>query len=296
MNFTELKNRFNLAKTNTQLVYINIGVFLVVALINVFDELFGLSPNGLSSKLQLPSDFGILGRQPWGILTYMFLHLNLLHLFFNMLCLYWFGQIFLRHFTSKQLIGLYIFGGIFGGLAYMLCYNYLPYFEGQTTLLCGASASIMALIVAAAMAMPNMQIRLLFIGIIKLKWVAIGTILISMLGITSSNAGGEIAHIGGAAGGWLWTVLLRKNIELTKPIDWIISLFTNIFKILFDRKPKLRHTNRKYHYVKPDEQYNVSHRENNRNLDAILDKIRKSGYSSLTEEEKKQLFDISQKV
>ena len=178
----------------------------------------------------------------------------------------------------------------------MLCYNYLPYFEGQTTLLCGASASIMALIVAAAMAMPNMQIRLLFIGIIKLKWVAIGTILISMLGITSSNAGGEIAHIGGAAGGWLWAVLLRKNIELTKPIDWIISLFTNIFKILFDRKPKLRHTNRKYHYVKPDEQYNVSRRENNRNLDAILDKIRKSGYSSLTEEEKKQLFDISQKV
>ena len=90
--------------------------------------------------------------------------------------------------------------------------------------------------------------------------------------------------------------MLRKNIELTKPIDWIISLFTNIFKILFDRKPKLRHTNRKYHYVKPDEQYNVEHRENNRNLDAILDKIRKSGYSSLTEEEKKQLFDISQKV
>ena len=296
MNFTEFKNRFNLAKTNTQLVYINIGVFLVVALINVFDELFGLSPNGLSSNLQLPSDFSILSRQPWGILTYMFLHLNLLHLFFNMLCLYWFGQIFLRHFTSKQLIGLYIFGGIFGGLAYMLCYNYLPYFEGQTTLLCGASASIMALIVAAAMAMPNMQIRLLFIGIIKLKWVAIGTILISMLGITSSNAGGEIAHIGGAAGGWLWAVLLRKNIELTKPIDWIISLFTNTFKILFDRKPKLRHTNRKYHYVKPDEQYNVEHRENNRNLDAILDKIRKSGYSSLTEEEKKQLFDISQKV
>jgi rhomboid family protein len=154
----------------------------------------------------------------------------------------------------------------------------------------------MALIVAAAMAMPNMQIRLLFIGIIKLKWVAIGTILISMLGITSSNAGGEIAHIGGATGGWLWAVLLRKNIELTKPIDWIISLFTNIFKILFDRKPKLRHTNRKYHYVKPDEQSNVSQRENNRNLDAILDKIRKSGYSSLTEEEKKQLFDISQKV
>lgn len=296
MNFDNFRKRFSLSEPNTQIIYINIGIFVVVALLNVFGKLFGLATDGLTNRLQLPSDFGIFGRQFWSILTYTFVHLTLLHLFFNMLCLYWFGKIFLQYFSGRQFVGIYIFGGICGGLAYMLSYNYLPYFDGQTALLCGASASIMALITASALERPNMQIRLLFFGVIRLKWVAVCAVLISMLGMTSSNAGGEIAHIGGAVGGALWLLLLRKNIDLTKPIDAVISFFSNMFGKLFGKKQKPRSTNRKFHYVKPDEQYNTERKENNRNLDIILDKVRKSGYASLTEEEKKQLFDISKKI
>lgn len=298
MNFSSLKHRFSISKPNTKLIYINIAVFLAVAFVNIFRELMGLSAYGFAAKLQLPSDFSLFLQQFWSIFTYMFLHLNLLHVFFNMLCLYWFGQIFLMYFTNKQFVGVYILGGIFGGIAYLLSYSYIPYFEGKASLLCGASASIMALITASALEMPNMPIRLLLIGTIKLKWVAVATVLISVLGITSDNAGGEIAHIGGAVGGWIWFVLLRHNIEITKPIDYIISFFTNVFNIFSGKKPKLKVQNNrsKYHYVKPDEIYNTERKQNNRNLDAILDKIRKSGYGSLTEEEKKQLFDLSNKV
>lgn len=294
MNFADFKYRFSISKPYTQLIYINIAVFVAVALMNVFRDLFGLATDGFADKIQLPSSFGIFAQQFWSLGSYMFLHINLLHLFFNMICLYWFGQLFLMSFTNKQLIGLYLLGGILGGLLYMVSYSYLSFFEGKTALLSGASASIMALITAAALETPNMPIRLLFIGQIKLKWIAIATILLSILGITSSNAGGAIAHIGGAFAGWLWFVLLQKNINITKPINAFISFFANIFR----RKPKIKNKrqNRKYHYVKSDEQYNIERKENNDNLDMILDKIRQSGYGSLTEDEKKRLFDLSQKV
>jgi rhomboid family protein len=197
-------------------------------------------------------------------------------------------------FTGKQLIGTYILGGILGGAVYMLSYNYIPYFEGKIALLSGASASIMAIIVATALDMPNMPIRLLLVGSVKLKWLAVVTVLISVLGITSNNSGGEIAHIGGALAGWLWFVLLKRNINIIKPINYTISAIVNIFS----SKPRLKKNRRRarYHYVKSDEQYNMEQKQNNRNLDAILDKIRRSGYNSLTEDEKKQLFDISRKI
>lgn len=297
MNFASFEHHFSISKPNTKLIYINIAVFLVVAFINVFRELMGMSSFGFAAKLQLPSDYSLFVKQFWSIFTYMFLHLNLLHVFFNMLCLYWFGQIFLMYFTDKQFVGVYILGGLFGGIAYLLSYSYIPYFEGKVALLCGASASIIALITASALEMPNMPIRLLLIGTIKLKWVAVATVLISVLGITSDNAGGEIAHIGGAVGGWIWFVLLKRNIEITKPIDFIISFFTKVFNMFSGKKPKLKVNRRtKYHYVKPDEAYNTEQKQNNQNLDIILDKIRKSGYGSLTEQEKKQLFDLSNKV
>lgn len=294
MNFADFKHRFSISKPYTQLIYINIAVFVVVSLINVFGNLFGFTTSGFINKLQLPSVFETFTQQFWSLGSYMFLHLGLLHLFFNMICLYWFGQLFLMSFTNKQLIGLYVLGGIFGGLLYMVSYNYLSFFEGKTALLSGASASIMALITAAALETPNMPIRLLFIGQIKLKWVAVATISISILGITSSNAGGEISHVGGAIAGWLWFVMLQRNINLIKPINALISFGANIFR----SKPKLKKSKQspKFHYVKSDEQYNVERKANNENLDAILDKIRQSGYSSLSEEEKKRLFDLSQKV
>ena len=294
MTLNEIKHKFSISKPYTQLIYINIAVFIIVAVINIVVTLGSFRPVGFSDVLQLSSDFSLFTKHFWTIISYMFVHISLLHLFFNMICLYWFGQLFLMSFTGKQLIGTYILGGILGGAVYMLSYNYIPYFEGKIALLSGASASIMAIIVATALDMPNMPIRLLLVGSVKLKWLAVVTVLISVLGITSNNSGGEIAHIGGALAGWLWFVLLKRNINLIKPINYTISAIVNIFS----SKPRLKKNRRRarYHYVKSDEQYNMEQKQNNRNLDAILDKIRRSGYNSLTEDEKKQLFDISRKI
>ena len=294
MTLNEIKHKFSISKPYTQLIYINIAVFIIVAIVNIVVTLGSFRSVGFSDVLQLSSDFSLFTKPFWTIISYMFVHISLLHLFFNMICLYWFGQLFLMSFTGKQLIGIYILGGILGGVVYMLSYNYIPFFEGKISLLSGASASIIAIIVATALDMPNMPIRLLLVGSVRLKWLAVITVLISVLGITSNNAGGEIAHIGGALAGWLWFVLLKRNINIIKPINYIISAIVNFFS----SKPRLKKDRRraKYHYVKSDEQYNMEQKQNNRNLDAILDKIRQSGYNSLTEDEKKQLFDISRKI
>jgi len=195
MTLNEIKHKFSISKPYTQLIYINIAVFIIVAVVNIVVTLGSFRPVGFSDVLQLSSDFSLFTKHFWTIISYMFVHISLLHLFFNMTCLYWFGQLFLMSFTGKQLIGIYILGGILGGAVYMLSYNYIPYFEGKIALLSGASASIMAIIVATALDMPNMPIRLLLVGSVKLKWLAVVTVLISVLGITSNNAGGEIAHI-----------------------------------------------------------------------------------------------------
>jgi membrane associated rhomboid family serine protease len=279
-----------------QLIYINVGIFVIIQVLNVALRLFNINFQAFTHNLMLPSSFAILWQTPWTIITYMFLHFKFWHLFFNMLCLYWFGQIFMYNFTKKQLTGLYLLGGIVGGLFYILCYRYLPYFSYKSSVLCGASASITALIVAAAFAQPNMPLRLLFIGEIKLKFVAALTVLISIFGMTGDNAGGEIAHLGGAIAGWLWFVTLRKGKDLTVPFDKMISFLVNVYNKIFNRKKTLKVTsNRDYHY-KPDEQYNMERKKNNERMDEILDKIRKSGYASLTEEDRKELFDISGKL
>lgn len=294
MTLNEIKHKFSISKPYTQLIYINIAFFIIVAIVNIVVTLGSFRSVGFSDVLQLSSDFRLFTKHFWTIISYMFVHISLLHLFFNMICLYWFGQLFLMSFTGKQLIGIYILGGILGGVVYMLSYNYIPFFEGKISLLLGASASIMAIIVATALDMPNMPIRLLLVGSVKLKWLAVVTVLISVLGITSNNAGGEIAHIGGALAGWLWFVLLKRNINIIKPINYTISAIVNIFSSKLRLKKNRRRA--RYHYVKSDEQYNMEQKQNNRNLDAILDKIRQSGYNSLTEDEKKQLFDISRKI
>jgi len=143
----------------------------------------------------------------------MFLHEGIFHILFNMLALYWFGKLFLMFSTEKQLVGLYVMGGFAGALFYVAAFNIFPYFEPviQHTVLLGASASIMAIIVAAAMQSPNMELRMLFIGNIKLKYVAVIAVLASFFGITSNNAGGEIAHLGGALTGYFLLYLCGRG-------------------------------------------------------------------------------------
>ena len=279
-----------------QLIYINVGIFLLVQITAVLLKLFNIEVIGfVNNYMQLPSSWTGFLHKFWTLITYMFLHLGIWHIFFNMLVLFWFGSFFLQSFSKKQLIGLYLLGGMAGGLFYILCYSVLPLFSGKYAILCGASASVTAIIVAAAFATPKMPLRLLFFGEIKLMYIAVATVLVSLLGIAGDNAGGEIAHLGGALMGWLWFLLLSKNIDLSRPFDKIITFFVDIFDL--DRKKmKIKRDNQSYHYVKSDAEYNQERARNNVEMDEILDKIRISGYANLTEKEKKRLFEISNKL
>ncbi len=295
--WASLKRQCAEGSSMIRLLYINVGVFIVLKLVSACLVLFNVSPVVFQSYLELPASLPLLIRQPWTLVTYMFMHLQVFHLFFNMLCLYWFGRIFLEFHSQKQLVGVYILGGLGGALFFILAYNLFPYFRGSvdTSFLLGASASIMGVIVSAAMAAPNYPVRLFLFGELKLKYMAIVMVVISMLGVTSGNAGGEFAHLGGAAIGYLYATGLRRGKDMSRPVSKLMDKLANLFR----RRPKVKvyKDNRsKYHYAKSDAEYNQEKAANNAAIDKILDKIKRSGYASLTAEEKRQLFDRSKNL
>lgn len=293
---TDIKNNFKRGSVYIQLIYINVGVFLVTALLSILFTLFNRSIAGILLWFELPASLETFIRQPWSLFTYMFMHADFLHILFNMLWLYWFGSIFLQFFTGKHLRGLYVFGGICGGLLYMLSFNIFPYFQSvvNSSVMVGASASILAIVTAAAYREPNYPIRLLLFGTIRLKYLAIATVLLDLLLMTSANSGGHIAHIGGALAGLWFAASLSKGRDITawinKTLDWFSSLFSS--KARADRKRAKMKVN--YNRNK-DYEYNVKKKSQSDEIDCILDKLKKSGYDSLTAEEKKSLFDASKK-
>lgn len=289
--FTDLKKKFRNGTILTQLIFINAGVFIIIRLMDVFMTLF--SKGGYFSflpYLQMPSDPLLLLQKPWTIITYMFTHVDFLHILFNMLWLYWFGKIFLQFFSSRQLGGLYILGGIGGALLYLLSFNLLPYFRmwEVSVNLIGASAAIMAIVFGVAFYNKNLEIHLLFLGRLKLIYLAWFTLLLDLLLLTSENAGGHIAHIGGALIGIWFAKRMQVGKDLTAPMNRLIDKVVNLFK----RKPKMKVT---YKRNETDYEYNARKNKDNAQLDAILDKLKRSGYDSLTAEEKKSLFDASNK-
>lgn len=283
---------FSLPKNSTlvNLIYINIGVFLAAKLIGIVCTLFNLNSFSALSYLHLTAQINLLLKQPWSVLTYMFLHTDFFHLFFNMICLYSFGKLFLNYFSQKQLVGLYLLGGLGAGICFIAAYNIFPYFENAVnkSFLLGASGSIMAIILAIALYIPNFEIQLLFIGKIKLKWIAMAMILISVFNTTSSNAGGEFAHIGGALIGIIYMYLYKKGKDIVSPINKLIDKITTLCK----PKPKIKFSKQ----PKSDAFYNQQRKNDQQTLDTILDKVKKSGYSSLSDKEKKQLFDTSNRL
>ena len=227
------------------------------------------------------------------------MHAGILHILFNMLWLYWFGSLFLYFFSAKHLRGLYVLGGICGGLLYMVAYNVFPLFSSQVAgaTLVGASASVLAIVAATAYREPNYRVQLFLFGAIRLKYLALVVIGIDVLSITSSNAGGHIAHLGGALAGLWFAASLSKGTDLTSWINWILDGFTSLFqKKTWKRKPKM-----KVHYGnsatgrEKDYDYNAQKKAQSDEVDSILEKLKKSGYDSLTTEEKKSLFDASKR-
>ena len=280
----EIKESFKEGSALTRLIYINLGIFLLVRIVNVFYFLSG-STFPFLDWLALPADFGILASRPWTLLTYMFLHFGFLHILFNLLWLFWMGQIFLGYFDQGKLIAIYLLGGICGGLFYVAGYNSFPVFSEIVvdSRLLGASASVIAIVTALAMHAPNHTLYLMFIGPVKMKYIALFSVLMYVIGISSTNAGGNLAHLGGAFWGIVYILQLRRGID---PGKWLTSLFAGIKK-RFAPKPKV-----KVSYRKPvdDIEYNRMKNQDKTRINGILDKISKSGYDSLSKEEKEILF------
>ena len=297
--FTNLKRTFNSGNILAKLIYINVGIFVIGTLIHVFLRLFEVNTLDIIKKCALPASLGGFILQPWSLFTYMFMHAGSLHILFNMLWLYWFGSLFLYFFSAKHLRGLYILGGICGGLLYMVAYNVFPLFSSQVTgaTLVGASASVLAIVAASAYREPNYRVQLFLFGAVRLKYLALVVIGIDVLSITSSNAGGHIAHLGGALAGLWFAASLSNGTDLTSWINWILDGFISLFqKKTWERKPKM-----KVHYGsnaterRKDYDYNAYKKAQTDEVDRILEKLKKSGYDSLTTEEKKSLFDASKR-
>lgn len=286
--FTKLKQSFRNGGILTKLIYINVGIFLLIRVVGVIFLLFNIQGIPILSFLELPSSVTAILLKPWTLFTYMFTHYDFLHILFNMLWLYWFGHIFLQFFSGRQLGGLYLLGGLAGAVFFILAYNTLPYFRpfAPFSALIGASASVMAIVFAISFYRKDLEINLFLIGRIKLIYLALGTLVIDFLAIASDNAGGHIAHIGGALLGVLYALQMKQGKDLTKPINKMVDWFVNIRK----PKSKMRVT-----YKRGETEYDYNERKNRKNaeIDQILEKLKRSGYDSLSSEEKKKLFDAS---
>lgn len=280
----EIKIKWLTGSMLIKLVFVNVAVFLLLRLLALVSLFTPIAVGDILSIVELPSDFDSFIRRPWTLVTYMFSQYDLLHILFNMLWLYWFGEIFLLADSSKRMLALYIYGGIGGGVLFMICYSLL----GFRGLIIGSSASVLAIVVATAVRHPDYKMGLLFLGEISLKWVAVATIVIDFLSIGGSNAGGHIAHIGGAIVG-LWYAYAQKNgIDITRPYCMVVDKLINLRNSLSGRRYKFRGSG-------PACQSKES-KSDEACLDEILDKVKKSGYGSLTREEKAKLFDVSSRI
>lgn len=281
----------------SRLILINTVVYILVNLVGLFTGLFsssgssGLSP--LAQYLALPADLNALASKPWTLFTYMFLQNNFFHLLFNMVMLYFGGRIFQEYLSQIKLLWTYIIGGIFGGLFFILAFNTFPVFNSiaDSSIALGASASVLAIIIAISTYVPDYTVHLLLFGRFKLKYLAIAFIAIDVLSIERGNPGGHIAHLGGAAWGFIYAFTLRKG--------------NDIYRVFYRLKlPRLTWKSKKSKFdtSRPedgrpisDDEYNYKRAATQEEIDKILDKISKSGYSSLTSKEKELLFKTSNK-
>lgn len=295
--FTNIKQAYQQGRMPMRFIYINVGVFILAFLLNTLLMLFNQSGAGILRLFELPAWMEIFFYQPWSILTYMFMHADIFHLLFNMLWLYWFGQLFLYFYSERSFSGLYFFGGLCGGALYMLFYNIFPYFNQAvyTSYLLGASASVLAITVATAVKEPDFRVRLLFFGNVRLKYIALIMVGIDLLTMTSGNAGGHIAHLGGALGGLWFALSMRRGHDVTKWINFLIDKIVNLFSWISKRPQKRPKMKVHYNSREKDYDYNARKKAQSEEIDRILDKLKKSGYGSLTTDEKKSLFDASKK-
>jgi len=286
----EIKLSFKNGSYLTKLIYINLAIWILIRVAFVAFMFSGSDGSQILGWLALPASFNLFITRPWTLITYMFLHFEFLHILFNVLWLYWFGKIFLEYHNQRRLLSLYLLGGLSGGLVFMLAYNLVPVFKGSVlfTQLLGASASVIAIMMAIAVYVPNHVIHLVFIGPVKIKWIALVSIILYIISLSGSNAGGNFAHLGGALWGWLYMSQLMSGRDIAAGFNKIADKFFSWMKP--GKKLKV-----KYNIPNPDYEYNRRKSYQQAEINRILDKIGKSGYDSLTMEEKDTLFKMGKR-
>lgn len=293
----KIRYKLQTATVVEKLIAINVLVFFLFFLFRTIAFLFQLPSDFLLEWFVFPKEPGEFIFKPWSIITYAFLHGGIWHILSNMLILYFSGIYFLNYFSPKRLLNYFFLGVIMGALVYMLSYNLFPAFQSMgRSYLIGASAGVMAVLVGIATYIPNMRVRLLLIGSIKFWYIAAFLVLLDIIQIPMSNAGGHLAHLGGAALGYVYTKQLQKGNDIGSWFEKIMDSLVSLFKPS-ERKPKMKtvyrkNTNRKTatKQHKATSSQKLDKDEKQKQIDAILDKISKSGYDSLSKSEKDFLF------
>ncbi|TXD49034.1 rhomboid family intramembrane serine protease [Polaribacter sp. IC073] len=279
MSFIDtLKYKYKSGTIIEKLIYLNVGVFALTLLITVFQGLYKGQQNFLMQWFSLDDNLNEFITKPWSIISYGFLHADFIHLLFNMITLYFIGNLFIQYFTQKQALTFYILGTLFGGMLYLISQNYFPLFEGMNTTLVGASAGISAIFIGIVTYMPNYQIKIPLLGFLKIWHLAVIWLAFDVIGLVGENAGGSFSHLGGSLFGYLYV-----NQASNKK-----TVFSNMFSSFFKRKEKPLKT---VHKTAKRKQNTVkTPGPNQAQIDTILDKISKSGYDTLTKTEKEFLF------
>jgi membrane associated rhomboid family serine protease len=291
---SEIRDFFTRGSVLARLIGINLAVFVLVSFIRVLFFLVDAPSayDGIINWLGVPSNTGNLLTKPWTAVSYMFLHFDFFHIFFNMIVLYVGGRLFRDFLGEERLTGTYIIGGLMGALFFILSYNIFPVFNEfvSMSVAIGASASVLAIFVAVATYMPNYKLPIIIIGPIRLKYIALFFVIFDLISIDKANSGGHLAHLGGALWGFTYIALLKNGKD---PGKWL-STWIRALGSLFSRKPRMRV---EYSNQRPvsDDEYNKQRVERQKQLDEILDKISRHGYESLSKEEKEILFKMSNK-
>lgn len=285
----DLRFQFKNGDMTTKLIFGNVILFFLpeisVALLKMVEVNFDYY-----QFVALPSLYEGFLSKFWTIITYSFFHAGFVHLIFNMIALYYIGNLFTTFFNQKQLFSVYVLGGVLGGIAFLLSYNLLPTLKGISTLLVGASASVMALLFATVSYQPFMNVRLALIGTVKLWHIALLYLFLDLVQLPIENTGGHLAHLGGALFGFIYTKSLVNGVDLGKGLnlflDWLATLFSSKsstpFKKVHKNSIPKKPVNSTSRIVTKD--------RSQQQIDEILDKISQSGYDSLTKEEKEFLF------
>ena len=292
----EFKNAFQRHNNaHIQLIIINVVVFAVLGIIYVFSTASEYVSvfESVYRQFSMPPGITEFLSRPWTLLTYSFAHSipSITHILFNMLALYWFGKLFIDYLGSDKLIAIYVLGAVAGGIVYLLMFNTIPFFINNAPGLgmVGASASVFAIMVATATLLPDYTFNLIFLGPVRIKYIVAIYIVISFLGSVGPNAGGNLAHLGGALMGFIYTKQLQAGVNWG---GWITAVIYCV-KGLFNPRQNVKVTYRKEEKTtaKPKSNSKSSQDE----IDHILDKISEKGYESLSKDEKEKLFNASKR-